>query len=183
MEAKELGGQLAIEGDSQLMLVATDKRRQACVQLFEDEQHTISPLQFMQELKEHSGGHFIETDKTQFANLSLRAIRCFQSFVNKTLTGKDSQKRVKDALRIAEDINAKLSTEESRKALKQATSLIRGGNPTAIRIMEKYAQQNEQDSLFGIDEDINQWVVAMFGKIAQTATITHGEPYIALYQI
>lgn len=184
MEAKELGGQLPLEGDNHIMLVATDKRRQACVRLAGDEaQEVISPLLFMQLLKEHIDCQYTDTDAEQLKALSLRAIRCFQSFVNRSLTGKDSQKRVKDALKIADNLYAQLTTPEAQKALKQAAQVIRGGNTTAIRIMEKYEQYAGQGLLFGLDEDINQWVVAMFGKLAQTAIITHGEPYIALYQL
>ena len=183
MEAKELGGQLALI-DNHLLLVATDKRRQACIMLSDDDkQEVISPLLFMQLLKEHTEDQFVETNADQYKALQLRAIRCFQSFVDRSLTSKDSQKRVKDALKVAEDINNQLTTPEARLAIKQAATIIRGGNMTAIRIMEKYATNADQMSLFGLDEDINQWVVAMFGKIAQAATVTHGEPYIALYQI
>lgn len=183
MEAKELGGQLPNAADGHLMLIATDKHRQACILLSDEEENPISPLQFMQLLKAHSDSSYGTTDPAQYKALAQRAIRCFQSFVDKSLTGKDSQKRVKDALRIAEELNSRLTSPEAQKALKQAANIIRGGNPTAIRIMEKYKQQEEQGSLFGLDEDINQWVVAMFGKIAQTAAVTHGEPYIAIYQI
>lgn len=183
MEAKELGGQLS-NGEDHLLLVATDKRRQACIMLSDDDtQEVISPLLFMQSLKEHSNDAFIDTDTELYKALQLRAIRCFQSFVSRSLTGKDINKRKTNALKIADSIKNQLSTPEALNALKQANSLIYGGNTTAIRIMEKYAANADQMSLFGIDEDINQWVVAMFGKIAQTATVTHGEPYIALYQI
>lgn len=185
MEAHNLGVQIVANSkEEHLMLVATDKNRRGCVHLIgEDTQEIISPLQFMQSLKENSDKPWEETDGERFKKLSTLATRCFQNFANKSLTGKDSNKRIKDALKIANTIYEQLTTKEAKEALKQATNAIRTGNPTAIHIMEKYAANANQGSLFGLDEDINQWVTAMFGKIAQNTTITYGEPYIALYQL
>ena len=90
---------------------------------------------------------------------------------------------MKDALKTIHDILPLLTTDEAKNALKQAKTAITNGNFTAMRIIEKYKENKGQISLFGIDDDINQWVSSMFGKIAKQTAISHGTPFIALYNV
>ncbi|MBR4677740.1 MAG: DEAD/DEAH box helicase family protein [Bacteroidales bacterium] len=184
LELKDIGVSVKTELDA-LMLVNTDKNRQSCIRLNLDgeNQDVVSPLLFMQLLKERIADDFGKADPQILQQLETRAIRCFQSYVNSTITGKDSNKRMKDALKTIHEILPLLTTDEAKTALKQAKTAISNGNFTAMRIMEKYKENQGQVSLFGIDDDINQWVVAMFGKIAKQTTRSHGTPYVALYNV
>ncbi|MBP5364627.1 MAG: DEAD/DEAH box helicase family protein [Bacteroidales bacterium] len=187
MEARNLGGKIITDTDS-LVLVATDRNRQTCIRLAKNDdgqQTVVSPLQFMEILKNRMAEQFAEPSEAELQNIKERAFRCFHSFVNQSLTAQTTSKRMKNAQKIANEILGRLTTAETeaRQALKHANMAIQNGNITAIKIMENYKANQNQGSLFGIDEDINQWVTAMFGHIAAQTARNHGEPYLALYSI
>jgi uncharacterized FlaG/YvyC family protein len=78
-----------------------------------------------------------------------------------------------------------LTNKDAKKAMKNVRKAIEAQNTIAIKLtnqLYKEVSQGEQ-SLFGLNADVNEYVKSTFNNISQEVKKQHGEPYVSIYQI
>ncbi len=182
---ENLGGTVAVAEQGNSIFVFTDNSQgfiSVAVDPISDSQpKVISSLATMELLKCDSTARFTQVQLTDNSMAEL-ARRAYQRHVAHYLTQSDSSSKVKEALAIINDIRRNNSlTLESKKLLKNVETLVRNKDNTTIRLVLKYNPQ--QQSLFGIDDDINAVLHASFAHTAEKATAKRGEAKLAIYEI
>ena len=78
-----------------------------------------------------------------------------------------------------------LTDKEAKAAMKNVRKAIENQNTIAIKLTKQlYDELNQgEQSLFGLDADVNDYVKATFAHISNVVKQKYGEPYVSIYQI
>lgn len=141
----------------------------------------VSSLATMQQLKCDPSVRFISSElgDNRLAEIALRA---YQKHVAHYTTAADSghsvikARGIISALRSRDDVSV-----ASKKLLRQVEQLVTAKDNHIIKLILRFEQY--QQSLFGVDDDINALLHASFAHIADRAQKKRGESKLALYTI
>ena len=100
-------------------------------------------------------------------------------------------KKAKDAKKIMQSLAQwkfildQLTDKEAKAAMKNVRKAIENQNTIAIKLTKQlYDELNQgEQSLFGLDADVNDYVKASFAHISNVVKQKYGEPYVSIYQI
>ncbi len=188
LDVDNLGGQYE-NGDGLHRFVIKTKKRAGTPIIVDatGEAKTVSPLGFMQSLKEASFCAFTQiVDDDLYKLTTDKAIQAFNEHLTHVINANDSNKEIDNAKEKIKQIWAKLTTNEAKKALKNAKKAVENGNSLVIRLVNTLAEEYLNPSEIAMFDEIDNVEVAvqsMFTHIADKAKQKAGEPYIGLYAI
>ena len=155
----------------------------------EDHTHIISHLEMMQMMKcEPSATYAAPSVSTK--HIQQLATNCYLADSSRSLTSTNADKMVAKAL----DIISKLKdnpgiyehlSKDSQRALKNAKYAVKKKNSTVIRSLLQFEREHSlnQQSLFGIDYDINSWLGGTFAQIVNLNKTEYGTVIVAMTTI
>lgn len=141
----------------------------------------VSSLATMQQLQCDPSAQFLSV-KHGDNRLAEVALRAYQKHVAHYTTAADTGRSVVkargiiSALRSRDDVSL-----ESKKLLRLVERLVTAKDNYIIKLILRFEQY--QQSLFGVDDDINAMLTASFAHIADRAQKKRGESKLALYTI
>ena len=123
-------------------------------------------------------------DMKKYEKKAQLAVNTFISFISKSIKAKDANK-IRQSLEQWKYILEKLTDKESKKAMKNVRNAIENQNTIAIKLTKQLYDKLKkgEQSLFGLDADVNEYVKATFAHISQVVKQKYGEPYISIYQM
>lgn len=184
IDADGLGGVLRTDNENTNgVFVFTDNSKELIsveVKCSEEETSAqiISSLATMRRLKCDPGTEFsdVQNDNT----LAEIAERAYQKHVVHYTTAADASRKSTDAFVVLSSLRSRSDvTRESKKLLKQIELLVRAKDNFVIKQVLKF--KNNQNSLFGADDDINALLDAALSNFANRAQKRRGDAKIALY--
>ena len=155
----------------------------------DDRTHIISHLDMMQLMKcEPSATYAAPSMFTK--HIQQLATDCYLTDSSRSLTSDNADKMITKALDIINklkdnpDIYEHLS-KDSQRALKNAKLAVKKKNSTVIRSILRFAKEHSlnQQSLFGIDYDINSWLGGTFAQIVKSNKTEYGPVSVAMTTI
>ncbi len=127
-----------------------------------------------------------QVSRSLSARDAAKAIRCYNTQVSRSLSARDAAKRQKQALDVLDKIrHIEGVSPESNSIINAANMAIRHKNSAIIKALIEFDKnyRKEQQTLFGIDFDINSWLQGAFAHIADLNVRQYGEPIIAFYRV
>ncbi len=188
LSVDNLGGQFVNSDGTHRFIIKTKKRSGIPIVIDANgEASVVSPLGFMQSLKEASTMEFTDNvDENLYGECRKKAIKAYNLHATHVINAADGNRRINAAKQLIKQINEKITSPEARKALKAARTAVENGNAQVIRLVNKCAEEylnSPQGSLFTEEDNINIYVESMFSHIAEKATKQYGEPTVAMYEI
>ena len=147
--------------------------------------NVISDLEAMKRLKCTEDASYVSA-LTSESPICQAAIRCYNTQVSRSLSARDAAKRQKQALDVLDKIrHIEGVSPESNSIINAANMAIRHKNSAIIKALIEFDKnyRKEQQTLFGIDFDINSWLQGAFAHIADLNVRQYGEPIIAFYRV
>lgn len=146
-----------------------------------EEDKIISPLECMALLKCKEDTKYGSDISSISEDDKNAIIQCYQQHVTHMATAKDASGTIKAANKFLHQIQNELN-EEAMKVWTAATRALRNNNITVARKLLKFKEEREQqgDSLFSVNFDINMWMTSAFSTIAEKAKVKYGDPVIAI---
>lgn len=186
-DPKQLGSFRVIGLDYHLFYVGAENHQFVHILIDKDNQPKIvSPLRFIQAFQmsgncdEKPG----EKDAVLLEEKSAIAVNAFNSFLVQSKRAKDARK-IKKSLEQWIFILDHLSDNDAKKAMNGLKKEIANQNSVAIKLTDQLYKELKQgqQSLFGLDKDVNEYVKATFAHISKEVEKIYGEPYISIYQM
>lgn len=187
LEVVQLGGQFTDTDGQHHFIVKTENR--AGTPIIIDSNGTakvVSPLGFMEALKSASSKTFTtEVDEALFGEVRGKAFDAYNTHVTHVISAHDVDGKIRETLKVIKRINEKITSQEARKALKEARRAVENGNSLVMKLITKCAEDylGQQQSLFSEEENIDLYVSSMFGHLAEKAKEKYGEPFVAMYEL
>ncbi len=185
IEPKALGGIIAADGKDSAVLISTPDKGLMSFAVNQDSQaRVISSLEMMKLLK--------CTEDTVYLPLSpytreieQAATRCYQAIVSKSLTSKDSDKNVKEALSILDKLKKTPGlSSESIMAINQANQAVRSKNAVIIKALKDFEKQKDSDyvelPIFDDNTNIDLWLRGALTLLTKQTVKKTGEPSTAI---
>lgn len=185
IEPKNLGGTIATDGKDSAVLISTPAKGLMAFAVSEQmDARIISSLEMMKLLRCPEATEYLPACP-RAKQIEDAATLCYKETMARSLTSKDSSKKQKEALNI---INKLKSTpglsKESIMIINKATKAVREKNTTIINALLAYDKHHDsphiEQSLFGPDTDINQWLNGGFSKLNKEIIGKTGEPTTAI---
>ena len=192
LPCENLGGTIATANPPRVAGVLIYQKRKGFtpVEVDEDDRtHIISHLEMMQMMKcEPSATYAAPSMFTK--HIQQLATDCYLTDSSRSLTSDNADKMITKALDIINklkdnpDIYEHLS-KDSQRALKNAKLAVKKKNSTVIRSILRFAKEHSlnQQSLFGIDYDINSWLGGTFAQIVKSNKTEYGPVSVAMTTI
>ena len=192
LPCENLGGTIATANPPRVAGVLIYQKRKGFtpVEVDEDDRtHIISHLEMMQMMKcEPSATYAAPSMFTK--HIQQLATDCYLTDSSRSLTSDNADKMITKALDIINklkdnpDIYEHLS-KDSQRALKNAKLAVKKKNSTVIRSILQFAKEHSlnQQSLFGIDYDINSWLGGTFAQIVKSNKTEYGPVSVAMTTI
>lgn len=192
LPCENLGGTIATANPPRVAGVLIYQKRKGFtpVEVDEDDRtHIISHLEMMQMMKcEPSVTYAAPSMFTK--HIQQLATDCYLTDSSRSLTSDNADKMITKALDIINklkdnpDIYEHLS-KDSQRALKNAKLAVKKKNSTVIRSILRFAKKHSlnQQSLFGIDYDINSWLGGTFAQIVKSNKTEYGPVSVAMTTI
>ena len=185
-EARQLGCFRADNLTNDMFLVGAKNHQFVNILDNNGKYEVVSPLRFIQAFgmsggKETKAG---KADVTAYNEKSQLAIEAFNTFVTQSMRAKDAV-RIKQPLEQWKFILDRLTDRDAKQAMKNVRRAIECKNTIAIKMTAKLYEElrHGQQSLFGMDSDVNEYVKSTFAQISREVKQKFGEAYIAIYQI
>lgn len=185
-EPRQLGNFRVCNLGQHLFYVSAENHHSVHILLDEEGNYQIaSPLRFIQSFKmTDENEKAAKADIAKYEEKAVQAVNAFNTFVSQSKKAKDA-KKIKDSMKQWQSIFDMLSDTDAKKAMKNVRKAIEAQNTIAIKLtnqLYKEVNQGEQ-SLFGLNADVNEYVKSTFNNISQEVKKQHGEPYVSIYQI
>ena len=192
LPCENLGGTITTANPPRVASVLIYQKRKGFtpVEVDEDDRtHIISHLEMMQMMKcEPSATYAAPSMFTK--HIQQLATDCYLTDSSRSLTSDNADKMITKALDIIHelkdnpDIYEHLS-KDSQRALKNAKLAVKKKNSTVIRSILRFAKEHSlnQQSLFGIDYDINSWLGGTFAQIVKSNKTEYGPVSVAMTTI
>lgn len=192
LPCENLGGTITMANPPRVASVLIYQKRKGFtpVEVDEDDRtHIISHLEMMQMMKcEPSATYAAPSMFTK--HIQQLATDCYLTDSSRSLTSDNADKMITKALDIINklkdnpDIYEHLS-KDSQRALKNAKLAVKKKNSTVIRSILQFAKEHSlnQQSLFGIDYDINSWLGGTFAQIVKSNKTEYGPVSVAMTTI
>ena len=192
LPCENLGGTITTANPPRVASVLIYQKRKGFtpVEVDEDDRtHIISHLEMMQMMKcEPSATYAAPSMFTK--HIQQLATDCYLTDSSRSLTSDNADKMITKALDIINklkdnpDIYEHLS-KDSQRALKNAKLAVKKKNSTVIRSILRFAKEHSlnQQSLFGIDYDINSWLGGTFAQIVKSNKTEYGPVSVAMTTI
>ena len=192
LPCENLGGTITMANPPRVASVLIYQKRKGFtpVEVDEDDRtHIISHLEMMQMMKcEPSATYAAPSMFTK--HIQQLATDCYLTDSSRSLTSDNADKMITKALDIINklkdnpDIYEHLS-KDSQRALKNAKLAVKKKNSTVIRSILRFAKEHSlnQQSLFGIDYDINSWLGGTFAQIVKSNKTEYGPVSVAMTTI
>lgn len=186
-EARQLGG-FRVMGLNQDMFYVGAENHQFVHILIDNNGNAqiVSPLRFIQafQMSDDKKPVFVEADIRKYEEKAQLAINTFNTLVTQTKKAKDAKKIV-NSLEQWKFVLEKLTDNDAKKAMKNMRKAIENHNTIAMKMMKQlYDEVSQgQQTLFGLDTDVNEYVKSTFAHIYNIVKQNYGEPYISIYQI
>ena len=192
LPCENLGGTITMANPPRVASVLINQKRKGFtpVEVDEDDRtHIISHLEMMQMMKcEPSATYAAPSMFTK--HIQQLATDCYLTDSSRSLTSDNADKMITKALDIINklkdnpDIYEHLS-KDSQRALKNAKLAVKKKNSTVIRSILQFAKEHSlnQQSLFGIDYDINSWLGGTFAQIVKSNKTEYGPVSVAMTTI
>ena len=146
----------------------------------------VSPLRFIEafQMAEDKSPAIGKTDMKKYEEKAQLAVNTFNAFISQSKKAKDA-KKIKQSLEQWKYILDKLTDKEAKQAMKNVRKAIENQNTIAIKLTKQLYDELKQgeQSLFGLDADVNEYVKATFAHISKVVKQKYGEPYVSIYQI
>ena len=185
VEFDHLGGAFPTEDDLKSVYIFTDQNEGlVSIELNDDSALVVSPLRTMERLQCFPEDCFEDTDFDEHSEEYQIALRAYQQHVTHALGGRDSNNRIREAQEYIRVLrNSDEVTPQTKRLLAQINNLVRNNNQFVIKTILKHKRMSVegQNSLFGIDYDINTWVETTFSNLARFAIERRGESKLAIY--
>ncbi len=159
------------------------------VHVLEDENgeyQIVSPLRFLQSFAvgENKNPQIGIGDRKKYEEKARLAIDTFNSFVSQSKKAKDA-KKILHSLEQWKFILDQLTDKNAKQAMKNVRKAIENQNTIAIKLTKQLYDdlKQGQQSLFGLDFDVNEYVKTTFAHISNVVKQKYGEPYVSIYQI
>lgn len=159
------------------------------VHVLEDENgeyQIVSPLRFLQAfaVAENKNPQIGIGDRKKYEEKARLAIDTFNSFISQSKKAKDA-KKILHSLEQWKFILDQLTDREAKQAMKNVRKAIENQNTIAIKLTKQLYDdlKQGQQSLFGLDFDVNEYVKATFAHISNVVKQKYGEPYVSIYQV
>lgn len=185
-EPRQLGNFRICNLGQHLFYVSAENHHSVHILLDDEGNYQIaSPLRFIQSFKiTGEDEKAAKVDIAKYEEKAVQAVNAFNTFVSQSKKAKDA-KKIKDSMKQWQAIFDMLSDTDAKKAMRNVRKAIEAQNTIAIKItnqLYKEVSQGEQ-SLFGLNADVNEYVKSTFNNISQEVKKQLGEPYVSIYQI
>ncbi len=182
-EFLHIGGTIGFKDEQQsLVVIHSENRGLTNIIIDKDRKASVvAPITAMQFLKCGKDEKF--SKKPMDSEIEKQSMMEYSMHVNKMRTSKDATAEVKKAQKfLHETVKPKLISQEARKAYGYADKALRGNSHAVARQILKFAKVYETQgaSMFGLDNDVNEWVTSAFGRLAEQGNKKNGEAKIAL---
>lgn len=177
-----LGGKLMTEEGKVVAVISAKNRGLTNILHTKDADKLISPLECMSELKCPPNAAFSSEFKAIDEEILNSVEKCYQQHVTSMARAEDASSTIREANKFLHEIKKELKTKDAMHAWTDADRALRNNNTTVARKLLKYKEERDSqgDSLFGVDNDINQWITEAFSSIADRARVRYGDPVIAI---
>lgn len=186
-EARQLGSFRVVSLNHDLFYVGADNHQFVHILIDRDNNpQIVSPLRFIEafQMADDKSPAIGKTDMKKYEEKARLAVNTFNSFISQSKKAKDA-KKIKQSLEQWKFILDMLTDKEAKQAMKNVRKAIENQNTIAIKLTKQLydeLRQGEQ-SLFGLDTDVNEYVKSTFAHISQVVKQKYGEPYVSIYQI
>ena len=186
-EARQLGGFRVMGLNQDLFYVGAENHQFVHILIDKDSSpQIVSPLRFIQafQMTDDKSPVFGKADMAKYEEKAQLAINTFNAFVTQSKKAKDA-KKIMQSLAQWKFILDQLTDKEAKAAMKNVRKAIENQNTIAIKLTKQlYDELNQgEQSLFGLDADVNDYVKATFSHISKEVKQKYGEPYVSIYQI
>lgn len=186
-EARQLGGFRVMGLNQDLFYVGAENHQFVHILIDKDSNpQIVSPLRFIQafQMTDDKSPVFGKADMAKYEEKAQLAINTFNAFVTQSKKAKDA-KKIMQSLAQWKFILDQLTDKEAKAAMKNVRKAIENQNTIAIKLTKQlYDELNQgEQSLFGLDADVNDYVKATFSHISKEVKQKYGEPYVSIYQI
>lgn len=146
----------------------------------------VSPLRFIEafQMAEDKSPAIGKTDMKKYEEKAQLAVNTFNAFISQSKKAKDA-KKIKQSLEQWKYILDMLTDKEAKQAMKNVRKAIENQNTIAIKLTKQLYDELKQgeQSIFGLDADVNEYVKSTFAHISKVVKQKYGEPYVSIYQI
>ena len=186
-EARQLGGFRVMGLNQDLFYVGAENHQFVHILIDTDNNpQIVSPLRFIQafQMTDDKSPVFGKADMEKYEEKAGLAINTFNAFITQSKKAKDA-KKIMQSLAQWKFILDQLTDKEAKAAMKKVRKAIENQNTIAIKLTKQlYDELNQgEQSLFGLDADVNEYVKATFAHISNVVKQKYGEPYVSIYQI
>ena len=186
-EARQLGGFRVMGLNQDLFYVGAENHQFVHILIDkESNPQIVSPLRFIQafQMTDDKNPVFGKADMEKYEEKAGLAINTFNAFITQSKKAKDA-KKIMQSLAQWKFILDQLTDKEAKLAMKNVRKAIENQNTIAIKLTKQlYDELNQgEQSLFGLDADVNDYVKATFAHISNVVKQKYGEPYVSIYQI
>lgn len=186
-EARQLGGFRVMGLNQDLFYVGAENHQFVHILIdHESNSRIVSPLSFIQafHMADDKNPIFGKADMKKYEEKAQLAINTFNAFITQSKKAKDA-KKIMQSLAQWKFILDQLTDKEAKAAMKNVRKAIENQNTIAIKLTKQLYDelQQGQQSLFGFDADVNEYVKATFAHISNVVKQKYGEPYVSIYQI
>lgn len=186
-DARQLGSFRVVGLNHDLFYVGADNHQFVHILIDKDNNpQIVSPLRFIEafQMTDDKNPTIGKSDMRKYEEKALLAVNTFNSFISQSKKAKDA-KKVKQSLEQWKYILDMLTDKEAKQAMKNVRKAIENQNTIAIKLTKHLYDELKQgeQSLFGLNTDVNEYVKATFAHISQAVKQKYGEPYVSIYQI
>lgn len=186
-EARQLGGFRVMGLNQDLFYVGAENHQFVHILIDKDNNpQIVSPLRFIQafQMTDDKNPAFGKADIKKYEEKASLAINTFNAFITQSKKAKDARK-IMQSMAQWKFILDQLTDKEAKAAMKNVRKAIENQNTIAIKLTKQlYDELNQgEQSLFGLDADVNDYVKATFAHISNVVKQKYGEPYVSIYQI
>lgn len=186
-DARQLGSFRVVGLSQDLFYVGAENHQFVHILIGKDSNpQIVSPLRFIEafQMADDKNPAIGKTDMKKYEEKALLAVNTFNSFISQSKKAKDA-KKIKQSLEQWKYILDMLTDKEAKLAMKNVRKAIENQNTIAIKLTKQLYDELKQgeQSLFGLDTDVNEYVKVTFAHISQAVKQKFGEPYVSIYQM
>ncbi len=186
-EARQLGGFRVMGLNQDLFYVGAENHQFVHILIDKDSNpQIVSPLRFIEafQMADDKKTVFGKANMEKYEEKAGLAINAFNAFITQSKKAKDA-KKIMQSLMQWKFILDQLTDKEAKAAMKKVRKAIENQNTIAIKLSRQlYDELNQgEQSLFGLDADVNDYVKSTFAHISNVVKQKYGEPYVSIYQI
>ena len=186
-DARQLGSFRVVGLNHDLFYVGAENHQFVHILIDKDNNpQIVSPLRFIEafQMAEDKNPTIGKTDMKKYEEKAQMAVNTFNAFVSQSKKAKDA-KKIKNSLEQWKYILDMLTDKEAKLAMKNVRKAIENQNTIAIKLTKQLYDELKQgeQSIFGLDADVNGYVKTTFAHISQIVKQKYGEPYVSIYQM